>query len=231
MTHQISLLSWRIEKRSNFGCTQSLVSRHSSLLTSGPRRSVKQGQRVDQGVGRMSQHLGDAAHECRYPAAGRPSSLRGGLIIATSEAASQHDRGSVKPPDVHGSSQNAYRTRPPAGSGRCVRSSRRWPAAMAPHLPRATRDLASSSPLPVSIAATSWALCLNAPSARGNISGRDRQAVTHDTGSRRLPKLVSETSRAGRTTLSDSIKTPSALPSVASSTSAIALSSGASRIW
>ena len=101
----------------------------------------------------------------------------------------------------------------------------RWPAAMAPHLPRA------SGPFPTSIAAASWALHLNAPSARGNISGQDRQAVTHDTGSRRLPKLVSETSRPGRTTLSDSIKTPSALPSVASSTSAIALSSGASRIW
>ena len=122
MTHQVSLLGWRIEKRSNFGCTQSLVSRHSSLLTSGPRRSVKPGQRVDQGIGRMLQHRGDAAHECRYPAAGRPSSLRGGLIIATSEAASQHDRGSVKPPNVHGSSQNAYRTRPPVSSGQWVRN-------------------------------------------------------------------------------------------------------------
>src|SRR5271154_3655460 len=38
------------EKRSNFGCTQSLVSHHSSLLTFGPRRSVKPGQRVDQGI-------------------------------------------------------------------------------------------------------------------------------------------------------------------------------------
>src|ERR1700722_3596412 len=123
MTHQISLLSWRIEKLGNFGCTQSLVSRHSSLLTYGPRRSVKLGQGVDTGIARTSNATASwrcclsVPLSCIRPPLFTP---RGQLIIATMGPARllQSTIGTPsKQSNVRGSSQNAYQTGSSVSSG------------------------------------------------------------------------------------------------------------------
>src|SRR5689334_21696571 len=85
MTHQVSLLGWRIEQLGNFGCTQSLVSRHSHLLTFGRRRSIKSGQGVDQGIAQTSRvtDLGDAVVSAVIPQQVALLHTADWLVIAT----------------------------------------------------------------------------------------------------------------------------------------------------